>query len=132
MTALRIVSCASLVAAAVLAAGCGGPAGVPVSGTVSWDGKPMPDGKILFEDEDPKTPPASGDVKGGKYSLRVPPGKKKVRITASREVPGGKVDPVMGGVPRQSYVPARYNSDTTLSADVKAAGNNQFDFPLKP
>jgi hypothetical protein len=132
MTALRFVSCASLVAAAVLAAGCGRPAAVPVSGTVTWDGKAMPDGKILFEDEDVKIPPASGDVKAGKYAVRVPPGKKKVRINASREVPGGKVDPAMGGVPRQSYVPARYNSDTTLSADVKAARDNRFDFPLKP
>ena len=132
MTALRWVSCSLVVAAAVLAAGCGGPAAVAVSGTVNWDGKAMPDGKILFEDENPKVAPVSGDVKDGKYALRVPPGRKKVRITASREAPGGKVDPVMGGVPRQSYVPARYNSDTTLSADVKAAGDNKFDFPLKP
>jgi hypothetical protein len=132
MTPPRFVSCATLLTLAILAAGCGKPAAVPVTGTVTWDGKEMPDGKILFEDEDAKIPPASGDVKAGKYELRVQPGKKKVRITASREVPGAKVDPAMGGVPRQSYVPARYNSDTTLSADVKVGAENKFDFPLKP
>ena len=44
--------------------------------------------------------------------------------------PGAKADPAMGAVPRHDYIPARYNTQTTLSADVKKGTENRFDYPL--
>ncbi len=112
-------------------AGCGGKNTYPVKGTVTWNGQPMAEGKIVLEDENPRVLPAAGDVKAGTFTLEAPAGKKKVRIHASREVPGAKKDPAMGAVPRQEYVPRRYNADTTLSAEVKPEGPNEFTFSLK-
>jgi hypothetical protein len=36
----------------------------------------------------------------------------------------------MGLQPREQYVPARYNTDTTLEREVSADGENVFDFEL--
>jgi len=114
----------------LLAAGCGtsGPARYPVSGTVTFNGQAVPQGQIVFMPSDGSAPPDAGSIVGGKYSLRVSAGKKRVEITADRET--GKVDPVMGAAPRESYIPARYNSESTLNVEVTPAGPNQFPFDL--
>lgn len=124
---------ACLLACAVfglLLAGCGpsGPETFPVSGTVTWNGQPLPEGTILFAPADEKGVPDVGQIVQGQYRLRAKPGKKKVQIFAERET--GKIDPVMGAVPRESYIPARYNSQTTLTAEVTAGGKNEFTFDL--
>jgi hypothetical protein len=38
----------------------------------------------------------------------------------------GKQEPA-----REDYIPAEFNTQSTLSAEVKAEGDNKFDFPLK-
>ncbi len=115
----------------VLAAGCGGSgaATYPVSGTVSFDGQPIPEGRISFVPEDGKAAPDSGPIQNGKFQLRVKPGRHRVEIVADR--PTGKIDPVMGMAPRESYIPACYNSQTILRAEVTPQGPNQFTFALK-
>jgi hypothetical protein len=100
-----------------------------VTGTVTLDDQPLAEGTIVFESEDGKTPAASGTISSGKYSLKVAPGPKTVRILATKA--SDKVDPAMGGAPKVSIIPAVYNSQSTLKADVKAGKNNPFDFPLK-
>ena len=62
------------------------------------------------------------------YSIQAQPGPKKVEIKATRET--GQKDAVMNTVVRESYIPAKYNSATTLNAEI-AAGNNTFDYELK-
>src|SRR5262249_25057892 len=118
-----------------LAAGCGTKT-VSVSGTVTWEEQgqakaPLKEGRILFEPEDGKGEQVSAESKDGKYSRRVPPGKKKVQIHATREKRGAKVDPAMGAVPREQFIPPRYNQETKLRADVTEKGPNDFPFDLR-
>jgi len=115
----------------VFVGGCGPsePKTYPVSGTVTWNGEPLPDGDIVFIDEAQEHLQDHGKIKNGKYEGRVKAGKKKVQILATKE--SGKFDPAMGAVPRIQYIPLRYNGETTLKTEIKTEGENTFSFPLK-
>lgn len=128
-------ACGVWVAAAafLMACGCGGSVtkGVPVNGTVNLNGKPLPEGEVLFEPADGKGAPEQALVKDGKFSGSVTPGAKKVRITSWRE---GKrpADAVMGGgAVREQYLPKKYNTETTLTVTVEAGGGELPAFDLK-
>jgi hypothetical protein len=99
-----------------------------VSGTVTYDGKPMEEGEIIFVAADNSTTPSAVRIENGVYHLRVIPGKKKVRITASRKVPGK--GPMGEDFIYQSYIPARYNDQTVLEAEVVLGAANTFRFQL--
>ena len=122
---------ALLTAATIL--GCG-PAGLntrPVSGKVTFDGQPIAEGRIQFRAVEGDQRAFSGEIKNGQYTLQALAGKMKVEIIASRPVPG-KFDESNPGekVPvGEMYIPARYNSQTELTAEV-TTGKNQFDFAL--
>jgi hypothetical protein len=129
----------------------------PVSGTVTYNGKPLENGKISFVSEDPKGIGASGSIENGSYSLSTGggndgarAGKYKVTITAkedslaqakadfAKEIKGG-LDP--GYLPgryvaraeakAKSLIPTGYGdvSTTTLRAEVKE-GSNTIPFTL--
>jgi hypothetical protein len=118
---------------ALLLSGCGlfSPKGKEkVTGTVTVNDEPLPQGKIVFIDLDRSVPQDGGDIADGKFEILVSPGKKKIQILASREIPGAKFDPSMGGVPRHQYIPARYNNETTLEEEIKPAGLNELTFRL--
>jgi hypothetical protein len=111
------------VAAAVLmAAGCGGGAG-EVSGTVTFDGKPIEQGSIKFTPEDGKGPTTGDAIKDGKYSVqKVPLGPAKVSISGVKATGKKK----MYDDPKADYVqtagellPDKYNSATELKYDVQ-------------
>jgi len=117
--------------------GCGGtdgPQTYDVSGKVTFDGTPLPQGEIAFRPTDGKGQSYGGQIENGKYAFESIPGKMQVSITASREVPGkfdeqnpGEKVPVV-----EQFIPASYNEKTTLEAKVtESAGQNQFDFNLK-
>ena len=108
--------------------GCGaGDGKVPVSGVVTIDGAPMPDGYVTFTPAGGGTPEAA-PIAAGKFELGVKPGAHRVEIEASHFV--GEKNPIMGLQPREQYVPARYNSETTLQSEVNADGENAFTFDL--
>lgn len=110
------------------ASGCGpGDGKVAVTGTVAFDGAPMPDGYVTFTPEQGGAP-AAGAILAGKFSLRATPGAHRVEIEASRFV--GPKNPVMGLQPREQYVPTRYNTETTLRGEVKTDSANEFEFNL--
>ena len=115
---------------AILCCGCSqDPKLFPVSGTVTFDGAPMPDGDILFIPVDPSLGPEPGTIKDGKYTLQAREGKKRVEIRASKILPGGAKG--AGGEPvPEDYLPQKYNSESTLTAEVKSSGENKADFPL--
>jgi hypothetical protein len=119
-----------LLAVTLPASGCNrsGPATYAVSGTVNWNGAPLGDGSIVFMAADGKTVAAAGTIRDGRFAFRAQAGKKKVEIRAVREV--GEVIPAMGVKARQSYIPARYNAQTILVAEVAPDGENQFKFDL--
>lgn len=115
----------------LVAAGCGqkGPQTYPVSGAVTFDGQPIPEGRISFTPEDGKAAPDTGPIQNGKFQFRAKAGRHRVEIVADRST--GKIDPVMGMAPRECYIPACYNSQSTLRAEVTSQGPNQFTFELK-
>ena len=105
-----------------------GPVMVSVLGTVTWNGKPLPAGTIVFAPDDDRGVPDHGNIKEGKYRLRVKPGQKKVAIYADRET--SEPDPIMGRPPREQYLPAKYNVKTRLRAEVRDDQENLLDFAL--
>ena len=111
--------------------GPGGPVRVPVSGTVSYDGKPVEMGDILFLDPAGRYPPDGVPITNGRYEVKVSVGPKRVEIRDRRQVPG-TADPMRGGRPDEvEYIPAQYNRSSTLTVEVKEGGPNTFDFPLE-
>jgi hypothetical protein len=124
----HFVTCCLFVVALI---GCG-PSGsekYTVTGTVTFDGQPVPDGHIIFAPTEPGSAPDAGKIIQGKFELTATAGKKRVEIHASRE--SGPIDPVMGAVPRVPYIPARYNSASVLTAEVTKQGPRHLQFDLQ-
>ncbi len=133
---MRLLS--GLVLAGVLAvvAGCSGGSASDlglVTGTVTMGGKPLENAEIVFAPSSGR--PSMGLTNSnGQYELTyirdvkgAVPGTHKVRITTR---PESQPDDY-AGPPFKETIPAKYNSDTTLTADVKV-GENTFDFELEP
>ena len=115
--------------------GCGGPANVGgVTGTVTLDGQPLPDANVLFSPVKEGSSAHGRTDSNGQYRLKyvggasgAQQGENRVIIsTFSAGNPDG--DPPVPAVPEK--VPAQYNTNTTLKAEVKD-GSNTFDWPLK-
>lgn len=128
-----------LLAACWLAvAGCGGsgPQRYAVSGTITFDGKPLPDGEIIFFPTDDVPQPDAGKIADGKYAVLSLPGKKRVEIRADRPsatktiATGGETGKVTWIPAREVYIPAQYNTRSKLSIEVLPAGPREFDFQL--
>lgn len=127
---LRLATCCLL-----LGLGCAqaqtGPALFPVTGTATFDGKPIETGRILFRKIGEGDRAYGGEITNGNYSFTSEPGKVKVEITASRIIPG-KFDN-SNGTPEptgEMYIPKKYNAQSTLEAEVKSSGDNNFPFDL--
>jgi hypothetical protein len=99
----------------------------PVSGTVSFDDKPLEIGTIILGEADGGPGLVSGGIENAQYKLMSKAGKKKVMITCYRPVPGGT-----GPQPAvEQFIPDRYNYASELTIEVKAGGENRFNFDLK-
>ena len=152
--------CAGLTAVGLgLILGCGDDTGLdkryPVSGTVTYNHKPLEKGQISFIPTDPSKRPANGTIVDGRYTLTTAtsgdgalPGTYKVSIVSKQIRPEDeakiKETPVKtGGTPRQQLtgraaarakdlIPAKYMSprSTPLTREVKAE-TNRFDFELE-
>ncbi len=118
--------------ACLMIAGCGdaGPKTYPISGKVTLDGQPLKEGDIIFSLVDGSAGPGSGKVVDGAYSFQAPPGAGTVAIRASRANAHGKKG-AFGEPLMEDYIPDKYNTQTTLKADVGAGDKNVFDFDLK-
>lgn len=123
----------------VLAAGCK-ERGCPISGQVTFDGKPVVEGTIAFEPADGQGATTGGKIADGKYSLidnaSPMPGKKRVRIMAARKtgrrVPAGPpAPPTMMIDEIVRYIPDIYNQRTTLACEIAHDGPREIDFHLK-
>lgn len=131
----QIASAAACVMVSALAVGCGGgekgPATYPVTGTVTFDGEPIENGRVLFREVEGDRRAYSAPIKNGNYELTAQPGSMTVEITASRIIPG-KFDN-SNGTPEpvgEMYIPAQYNRESTLTAEVKPS-DNEIPFELK-
>ncbi|HEY1192481.1 MAG TPA: hypothetical protein VGE74_32960 [Gemmata sp.] len=120
------VACAALVFAL---AGCGtDPAKTPqdVKGTVSLDGKPLPDGRVYFVPNGGGAPVVT-EVKSGTFELKALPGGYKVEVRVFRDRvpwPGEPHDKQI------NVIPPRFNTETALSAEVKVGAANEFTFAV--
>jgi len=115
----------------LLLIGCGdaGPRTYPVSGTVTFDGKPVSDGDIFFIPADAGIGPDAGKIVDGVFDARAKEGKCRVEI---RALDVGPDTPVIEGSPiAANYIPQRYNSDSELEVDVSPDGDNHFEFKLQ-
>ena len=102
---------------------------VEVKGTVSLDGETIPAGDIIFEPVDGMGPAGAGQIQEGKYVFQCPVGTKKVIISASRKT--GKKGKDFGEDIMESYIPAKYNTETELLENVSQETENEFHFALK-
>ena len=118
---------------AISLTGCGesGPATYPVSGTVTLDGQPLENGRIVFRDTERKISSAGGPITNGEFSFRSQPATMRVEINARREIPGKFVSPAPGEkVPlTEETIPARYNKKSEMTKEV-TEGENTFEFAL--
>lgn len=130
---------AALVAAAL--AGCAAGDGLdrrPIAGVVTLDGRPLAAGSILFEPADAESGTVVGaSIRDGRFD--VPrrdgpvPGRYAVRIySASAE----QAPPRAGESPRKprpmvEAIPARYNTQSTLTAEVGPGESAAFRFDLR-
>jgi hypothetical protein len=125
----RFIASLTVVVTLVVLSGCDSKENTEVSGTVNIDGSALKEGDILFESSDGSAAPAAGKIVNGKYSLKVPPGAKKVLITATRE--GKKKDAAMGAAAREQMIAPEFNVKTTLTADIKAGKQDGVNFEVK-
>lgn len=124
--------------------GCGGGDELPrerVSGTVTLGGEPLESGLIQFEPTSPDVPTMTGaEIQNGQYAVPRAegpvPGSYRVIITSNPKE--AELDPEEGEMPgmvpmpKTAGIPARYNAQTELTAEVTAGGPNTFDFSLEP
>jgi hypothetical protein len=79
-------ACLLVATTAALLSGCGQSL-ANVSGTVTYDGKPVDDGYITFTPTDGKGKDVGGPIAGGRYTVKeMPPGRKLVKVIAVRKV----------------------------------------------
>ncbi len=114
--------------------GCSLGSEATVSGEVTLDGVPIQNGTISFIPADGETATAGGRIEDGTYSVVVPPGPKRVEISATKVV-GQR--PAYEGAPdspmverRESIIPERYNVQSDLTLDVQS-GRNVQNFALE-
>jgi hypothetical protein len=147
----RAVDLRGLIAVAALAlSGCGGAGDElprePISGTVTFDGRPLASGTIQLQPATGRESVASGGmVTEGRFNIPRPegpvPGKYSVAIFAaatsdSSSAEGNAPDAPTPKIRRslsdlRGTIPPRYNVQTGLTAEVKAGGPNHYTFDLK-
>jgi hypothetical protein len=119
---------------AVAFGGCAGKSGqATVSGNVTLDGRPLKAGQIRFVPADGQGTTAGTAIATGKFTALVPPGEKKVEITASKVVGKRKMyqtpdSPEVDVV--EELLPPRYHVQTELKLTVGPGAQEQ-NFDLK-
>ena len=129
---------AALLSAVILLLGCTGApkpniaAKVDVAGSVQFDGKPMSEaeGEISFSIVGQA--PVILPIKNGKFEGKGPVGDARVEVRAWR-----KGEPVMmdgkpvGDPVRENYIPAKFNTESTMTAKIGASGAKDLKFEVE-
>ena len=135
---MKYLRCLSMfVLAGLVASGCSSPepAGIAVSGTVEFQGKPLDRGTIEFAPTSDQGTFSGAPIVDGQYQIPaengLAPGQYSVRISSSE---GGAAaaegPPGESAITAKERIPAAYNTATTLKAEVKPEGEQTFDFKI--
>lgn len=103
----------------------------PVRGSVTFDGTPIADGQIYWMDQVTAVLDVALPIRNGKYQGFAREGTWRVEIHAYRD--GGTQSPMPEMPPepvRIDYIPAKYGSESELTASIQADGANEFHFDL--
>ncbi|WP_231753254.1 carboxypeptidase-like regulatory domain-containing protein [Rosistilla carotiformis] len=102
-----------------------------MTGTVTLDGQPLADAVVSFQSKDAGRVASGATDAAGNYTIYLlndiegaPVGTNQVMIVTAK--PG---DDAIPGSAKPEVLPAKYNAESELSADVQP-GDNQFDFEL--
>jgi len=122
-----------LVAMLPFLAGCRNDGLHQVNGAITYRGQPVAKGIIRFLPVDGKGPTAAIPFDGGKYSVQVATGKKRVEIEGLEKVglrpisPGNPNSPMIDDF--RQILPERYGAKSELTAEIHR-GKNLLDFHL--
>lgn len=123
--------CLGLLFIAALGCGPSGPKMYEVTGTITFDGKPVQYGEIVFSPEDKKYSADGVQIQtDGSYRVRVKEGAHIVRIIGMKmqKSAESKREPTEDP-PMESYLPEKYNAKSELRAEVNES--RRIDFELK-
>lgn len=106
-----------------------------VTGTVTFDGAPVEDGYVTFAPKGGAAGTTSGaQIVKGKYEARVTPGTLGVSITATKKVKieNPTQEQIDRGITENTvdYIPAKYNTASTLEATVAEGQKDPVNFEL--
>ncbi len=136
---IKQIVCVGFLVVCLAMCGCGGKAELKkysVSGTVTIDGQPLSEGEVYFRTVESATIDAV-PIKAGRFQGEAQAGSRRVEIVALREVPpdpaavamyGDKAKELGAG--RENSIPPKYNTESTLTAEVKPGGPNEFKFDV--
>jgi len=100
---------------------------VAASGTVTFDGKPLEKGNIVFDPVDGKGGSVIGSIVDGQFTVLSEPGSKKVQISSTQE--SGKTssdgEPIM-----IEMLPSKYSAQSNLKVELQTSQRNVFNFEL--
>lgn len=125
---LSVLAAAFLISTAM---GCApsGPTKYPVKGEVRFNNKLIESGTMTLIPKSPTARTAVAKIVNGKYSMEVPAGNWTVNIQAVRlKQPD---DPELRDPPREQYIPAKYNGDSTLQISVPS-DQKEINYDLEP
>ena len=127
---MRIVAVISLALIAA-ASGCKPSESLkyPVEGAVRFMNEPIESGTMTLIPKSPQARTTVGQIVHGKYAVEVTAGDWTVNIRAVREK--GPPDPKEGEVPREQYIPAKYNNESTTVITVPS-DQTEFNYDLQP
>ena len=107
-----------------------------------YAGKPVEDGRIIFEPMATNLPMATAQIRDGTYEIEAingpAAGECNVRIEGFRKKhdPSVPKHPYLGddqeiGVVREQFLPSKYNNQSTLKVEISRDGENVHNFDLK-
>ncbi len=123
---LRVL-CAAGLAFLLAACSASAPKLYKVTGTVSWKGAPIENGRINLIAVDGGSPPASAKIENGKFELQAAAGLKRVEVF-NQKVKG--YDKVMGANAFYNDIPGEYNGETKLRFEVQPNDDNVLELVL--
>lgn len=119
----------------LLLSACGSDGGLTeISGVVSYAGQPVQKGSINFLPSDGKGPTAAAIIAGGKYSVKVAPGRKQVTVEGHKIVGQRHLNrndprsPIVDTL--EQILPERYNTKTELTREISSSAVT-YDFALE-